>query len=143
MRSKFEEKIAKQMDDAGVNYEYEQSTYTYNKKVRSAECGDCRSKDVYQLHRYTVDFDVYVGHAATFGFHIETKGIFSPSDRAKMLLMKEQHPKVEIRLVFQRDNKIPVRGKQPRKKKPTSYTEWAKFHGFKYAVGEVPKEWLI
>lgn len=137
MRSKFEEKIAKQLEDADRGWVYEHYSFDYFKKVRSAKCSECDSKEVLQKHSYTPDFFVIEP-----GFFIETKGIFSPSDRAKMLLMKEQHPKVEIRLVFQRDNKIPVRGKQPRKKKPTSYTEWAKFHGFKYAVGEVPKEWL-
>lgn len=143
MRSKFEETIAKQIKELGGEYEYEGSTYLYEKKVRSAQCGDCNSSDVYQTHRYTPDFEVWgkrVQEDGTLAFFIETKGVFSPSDRAKMLLIKEQHPKVDIRLVFQRDNKIPIRG--PKKKKPTSYAEWAEFHGFKYSVGRVPAEWL-
>lgn len=138
MRSKFEEKIAAQLREADVAFEYEETVLVYPKKVRSARCKECESKEVIQFHRYTPDFEVFPG--LPDAYFIEAKGIFSPSDRNKMLLVRENYPHCEFRMIFQRDNKIPIRG--PKKKKPTSYTEWAKFHGFKYAVREVPKEWL-
>ena len=37
---------------------------------------------------------------------IEAKGFFKPSDRRKMLAVKEAHPHLDIRFVFMRDNTL-------------------------------------
>lgn len=57
----------------------------------------------------------------------EAKGRFDPADRAKLRAVKDQHPGVDIRLVFQRDNKLS-------KKSTTTYMEWAQKHGFRASV---------
>lgn len=57
----------------------------------------------------------------------EAKGRFMPADRAKLLAVKEAHPSADIRLVFQRNNKLS-------KDSNTTYMEWAKKHGFPAAV---------
>jgi hypothetical protein len=49
---------------------------------------------------------------------VEAKGIFSASDRKKMLLVKEQHPTREILMVFGRA-KNPIR-----KGSKTTYADW-------------------
>ena len=67
---------------------------------------------------------------------IETKGLFTSADRAKMRLVKEQHPKVDIRFVFSNSkNKISKISK-------TTYAMWCKKYGFKYADKHIPKDWL-
>lgn len=66
---------------------------------------------------------------------IEAKGYFTSADRTKMKLVKEQHPDLDIRMLFMADNKLT-------KKSKTTYSQWAEKNGFVWAVGdEVPKEW--
>ena len=59
--------------------------------------------------------------------YVETKGYFSPSNRGNLLSFREQHPDVEIFLVFsQPQNKLTSRSK-------TTYAQWAEKHGFRWA----------
>ncbi len=67
-------------------------------------------------HSYTPDFEV------TRNVFIETKGIWSVSDRKKALLIKEQHPSIKILYVLYKDQRL-------YKKADTTYLEWAKKHG--------------
>jgi hypothetical protein len=67
--------------------------------------------------------------------YIETKGYLRPDDRAKLLSAREFNPEADIRIVFQQDNKL-------NKNSRTRYSQWAERHGFKYAIGTVPREWL-
>jgi len=67
---------------------------------------------------------------------IEGKGEFTTADRRKMLLVKAQHPHLDIRMVFSNPNsKVGKRSK-------TTYGMWCEKNGFPYAKGTVPKEWL-
>ena len=52
------------------------------------------------------------------GVIIEAKGFFKPSDRRKMLAVKEAHPELDIRFVFMRDNTLSKSSK-------TTYSMWA------------------
>ena len=65
---------------------------------------------------------------------IETKGYLRPEDKKKMRLIKQQHPKLDIRIIFQKNNRF--KGSQ------TTYSDWADKMGIPWAIGEVPKEWL-
>lgn len=70
------------------------------------------------------------------GFIIEFKGYFESADRTKHLLIKEQHPDVDIRFVFQcAKNTITKTSK-------TTYGQWAEKHGFKWADKDIPAEWI-
>ncbi len=82
------------------------------------------------MHKYTPDFPV------TKHLIIETKGRFLPDDRAKHLLLKEQHPNVEVRFVFSRSASPIYKGSK------TTYAMWCDKHGFKYADKRVPEAWL-
>lgn len=56
-----------------------------------------------------------------------------------MALVIEQHPDLDIRLLFMRDNPI-YKGSK------TKYSTWCKERGIKFHVsanGEVPDEWLV
>lgn len=72
------------------------------------------------------------------GIHIEAKGYLRREDRKKLLLVKEQHPDLDLRLVFQcASNKINKRSK-------TTYGQWATKHGFLFSDnGRVPRQWLL
>lgn len=67
--------------------------------------------------------------------YIEAKGYLRPDDRTKLMAIKSQHPDKDIRLLFERNNKIS-------KKSKAMYSDWATRHGWTYAIGEVPKEWF-
>lgn len=70
------------------------------------------------------------------GIIIETKGWFRPSDRAKHIRIKQQHPNLDIRFIFDNaDNKINPRSK-------TTYAVWCEKNGFKYATRVIPQKWL-
>ena len=70
--------------------------------------------------------------------YVECKGYFKYPDREKMLAVKALNPDLDIRLVFQRNSPSSM-GKGV-KSRPS---DWADKHGFPWAVGEIPKEWLI
>lgn len=68
---------------------------------------------------------------------IEGKGEFTAKDRQKMLLVKKQHPDLDIRMVFSNPNA------RVDKKTKTTYGMWCEKNGFPYAKGVVPKEWRL
>ena len=83
-----------------------------------------------QVHSYTPDFEMKKNQII-----IETKGRWDSGDRKKMGLVIEQHPELDIRMLFALDNKISPRSK-------TRYSDWCKRRGIKYAIGtSVPTEW--
>jgi hypothetical protein len=115
-RSKLEERIAAHLEALGVNYRYEKRKVEYTVPARST--------------RYTPDFEL------DNGILIEGKGLFEAKDRQKHLLIKDQHPELDIRFVFQNSNQKLYKGS------PTSYAEWCRKHGFKFADKLVPIEWI-
>lgn len=70
------------------------------------------------------------------GLIVETKGRFTAADRKKHLLIKEQHPDLDIRFLFQRS------ASRLSKKSKTTYADWCRKHGFQFADKVVPEEWL-
>ena len=81
-RSGLEQDNAKHLEGYNVNYEYEKFKIKFTAKPRT----------------YTPDFRL------SNGIIIEAKGRFIPSDRTKHLLVKEQHPELDIRFVFSNSN---------------------------------------
>ena len=81
-------------------------------------------------HIYTPDFPVSP-HIV-----IETKGRWVLEDRQKMLLVKEQYPDIDFRIVFYNANQKIKKGSK------TSYADWCDKHGIKWANKTIPSEWL-
>lgn len=131
MRSKFERRIAKELDDAGVKYEYEKWSYQYDEPLRKnmARCGDCDGTNLIRTGWYTPDFFLESGCI------VETKGRFTAADRRKMLAVKESHPELQLVILFMRDNKI-------HKNSQTKYSDWCEANGYDYAVGTLDPNWL-
>tara|TARA_R100000700_G_C3072073_1_gene81755 strand:- start:122 stop:481 length:360 start_codon:yes stop_codon:yes gene_type:complete len=112
-----EERIAKQLEDLGVEYDYETEVIRYKKPER--------------LSRYTPDFIL------PNKIYIEGKGQFLTSDRRKHRLIREQFgDKYDIRFVFSNPNQ------RIGKKSKTRYRDWCERYGFKWAHLEIPKEWI-
>lgn len=70
------------------------------------------------------------------GIIIETKGWFKPSDRMKHLRIKKQHPKLDIRFIFEDETNKLYKGSK------TTLADWCDKHGFKYATRVIPEKWL-
>ena len=111
-KSGYEKRTADQLTAAGVPFTYEAQSYEYLK-----------------VHVYTPDWKL------NNKFTIETKGKFVSEDRSKHLLIKQQHPELEVRFLFMRDNTLS-------KKSSTRYSDWCIKHGFQFAIGEVPQRWI-
>ena len=115
-RSGLEEVVADQLKAAGIAVEYESHKIRYVKPSRNAT--------------YTPDFML------PNGIIIETKGRFVTQDRQKHLLIKEQHPELDIRFVFSNSRtKISKQSK-------TTYGMWCEKNGFRYADKLIPHYWL-
>ena len=108
-----------QLHTAGVPFVYEGAWVPYDVPSRTA--------------KYLPDFRV--GNII-----LEVKGWFGrqgAKERQKLVLLKEQHPDLDIKLVFT-DSK-----KRIYKTSPTTYAMWADDHGFLWAdKGTIPAEWL-
>lgn len=126
----FEDDIIEDLENRGIEYEYEPETFLYQRPVRSASCGGCGSNDVSVQRRYTPDILL-----TTVNVYVEAKGKFTSENRAKMEDFLRGDPGVDLRFIFQRDNWIT-------KKHKSKYSDWCKKLGVKYAIGErVPEEW--
>lgn len=105
-RSKLEEKFAEFLDEYEIIYDYEVTKIPYIVP---------ESK-----HTYTVDWTL--GN----GMLIETKGYLSDhAERQKYILLKQQHPNLDLRFVFANPNKLCGGMK-------TTHAQWATKHGFKW-----------
>ena len=112
-RSGFEQTLANQLKRSGVAFEYETVKLEYQK-----------------IATYTPDFIL------PNGIIIEAKGVWTVEDRTKHLLVREQHPHLDIRLVFMNAfNKI-------RKGSDTTYARWCEKKNIIYAHKTIPKSWL-
>jgi hypothetical protein len=79
---------------------------------------------------YTPDF------VLSNGIIIETKGMFTAADRRKHIAVKRQHPKLDIRFVFENSRR------KLRKGAKSTYGEWCIKYGFRYYDRIIPEDWL-
>jgi len=115
-KSGLEESISNQIDSKGIKVEYETEKVSYS--IPASE------------HTYHPDF------LLPNGIFVETKGRFVIADRKKHILIKAQHPELDIRFVFTNSrNKI-------NKNSKTTYADWCEKNGFKYADKVIPDEWF-
>lgn len=115
-RSGLEEKVAEQLENAKVAFHYETYKIDYQ---------------VVESRTYKPDFIL------PNGVIVETKGRFVASDRKKHLLVKKQHPFLDIRFVFSNSSQ------KISKLSKTSYADWCNKHGYLYADKLIPEEWLL
>ena len=87
-------------------------------------------------HNYTPDFMLIKKDGGKM--FIETKGIWNAEDRKKHKLIKEQHPDVDIRLMFQNPNAKISKGSK------TTYAMIADKLGILYTSSKegIPQKWL-
>ena len=116
-RSGLEERIAKQLEDLGVEYDYETEVIRYKKPER--------------LSRYTPDFIL------PNKIYIEGKGQFLTADRRKHRLIREQFgDKYDIRFVFSNPYQRLNKGAK------STYADWCDYYGFLFAKEVIPHDWI-
>lgn len=119
LRSGYERKIRKCLEQKEVDYTYESMVIEYTVP---------ESK-----HKYVPDFIL------PNGVIVEGKGYWDAASRQKMARVIEQHPELDIRILFQRNNAI-------NKKSKTHYSDWCSKRRIKFAIspqGLIPEEWLL
>ena len=113
-RSGFERDVMRSLNVRGVPFGYEPIALDYVIN-----------------HTYTPDFIL------PNGIIIEAKGFFDSKDRTKHLAVREQHPDLDIRFLFQNANT------RFSPKSKTTYGQWASKKGFLWAHGVViPDAWI-
>jgi hypothetical protein len=115
-RSGFEHKVSDQLKENKIKFEYETTVINYIKPETN--------------HTYTIDFTL------PNGILVETKGRWVLEDRKKHLLIKKQHPELDIRMVFQ-SSKTKIR-----KGSKTTYAMYCDKHDIPWAEKVVPESWL-
>ena len=113
-RSGLEEKVASLFEELGVIYEYESTQIPY----------------IIQ-HNYTPDFKLING------IYLETKGYWDANDRRKIKAVKQQHPDIDLRMVFQNPyNTISKRSK-------TTYAQYCDKLSIPWtSFTNIPIDWL-
>lgn len=114
-RSGLEDDIAKDLNDRGVEFEYEKLKVQWQ---------------LIENKTYTPDFKL------PNGIIIESKGRFVAADRKKHIIIKRQHPFLDIRFVFSNSRAKLYKGAK------STYGDWCSKHGFLYADKRIPDEWL-
>ena len=114
-RSGLENKVNEQLKNIGIVFTYE---------TLKIEWEDLAYR------KYTPDFIL------SNGIIIETKGLFTASDRRKHLLIQKQHPELDIRFVFTNSRT------KLRKGAKSSYGQWCHKYGFRYYDRIIPEDWL-
>jgi len=115
-RSGLEEKIAASLTSKGVGFTFEELTLPFVEPAKG--------------RKYTPDF------LLANGIIVESKGRFLTEDRQKHLLVKAQHPDLDIRFVFS-NSKTKIN-----KRSTTSYADWCEKNGFLFADKDIPDAWL-
>jgi len=133
-RSKYETEVAANLTSYGFKYEYEATPLKYHDAIVKGVCLSCGCKTVAQHRTYTPDFALKNAAGDTV-FFVETKGLFTAENRRTMVNIKAQHPDVDVRMLFMRNNKL-------HKSNPKTYGDWCDANGIKWAVGkDIPPEW--
>ena len=115
-RSGLEKKVGESLKQQKIKAKYETLKIKYIKPATP--------------HMYTPDFIL------PNGIIIEVKGLFNSSDRKKHILVKDQHPDLDIRFVFSNSKS------KLYKKSKSTYRDWCIKHGFLYADKDIPQEWI-
>ena len=137
-RSGLEDKNTINLTERGIGHDFEKAKIPYSKPVT--------------FHKYTPDFILRYDRGQPWWptegdwwqnekwieehFIVETKGRFMPDDRKKHLLIRSQHPKLDIRFVFSRS------AGRISKTSKTTYAAWCEKNGFQYADKFIPEEWF-
>ncbi len=115
-RSGLEQQISESLNSQGIDGEYEKHIINYVQPETK--------------HKYHPDFKL------PNGIYVETKGRLVCADRRKHILIKTQHPELDIRILFQNSNAKISKGSK------TTYADWCNKNNIIFADKIIPQEWI-
>ena len=115
-RSGFELRLVEVLRKGGIPVEYEAYCLSYTVPA--------------SLHTYTPDLML------PNGILVELKGLFDLTDRKKHVLIREQYPDLDVRIVFQNAALKIYKGSK------TTYGMFCDKYGIVWADKDIPKEWF-
>jgi hypothetical protein len=115
-RSGFEARVAQDLAERGVPFEYEGDKFPYQMQTM-----------------YVSDF------VLPLGVVVECKGYLRATDRRQLKDVKRAYPDLDLRLLFQ-NAKAKLNWRAP---KSQTYGQWATANGFPWAEGKVPDSWVL
>ena len=115
-RSGLETKNCDHLDAHGADFEYEPFKVPFVQPAKN--------------RTYTPDF------VLRNGIVIDTKGEWTVEDRQKFKMLKEQHPDLDLRMVFQNPNAKIAKGSK------TTYAAYATKIGLPFAAKLIPLDWI-
>ncbi len=131
-RSGLEREVAAKLTQAGVPFDFEGHWIRYVVPAREA--------------KYLPDFSfkgcpIILEPKGRFGGAVPGRRVSTKDaavkERQKFVLLKEQHPELDIRFIFSRASTPIYKGSK------TTYGKWATDHGFLWSdKGQVPQQWL-
>lgn len=118
-RSVFEFNISKYLKKKDVKFSFERLTLPFVQPAKK--------------RKYKPDFKIEETSVV-----IEAKGYLTARDREKLLLVREQHPNLNLVLLFMDSRK------KLHKRSPTTYADWCTKHGIPFADfrSGIPDTWL-
>lgn len=93
---------------------------------------------IYEPHqiKYFLDCSYTPDFVLQNDTYLEIKGFFPPRDRRKLLAVKAQHPDLDLRMIFQRNNPL-CKGSK------TTYGMWCDKHKIPWCIWpNVPEDWF-
>ena len=120
-RSGLENRIADQISEAGLSVDYETDVISFYWPERMA--------------RYTPGFKLPKPGGGFF--FLEVKGRWVTGDRQKMILVRQQNPDLDIRMLFQRATNRLYKGSK------TTYADWCDMNGIAWCEKSIPTDWLL
>ena len=129
VKSGLEAKIGNWLTKRGVDWCYEKSSFPWEERLPRAYCKECDTKICYVARSYTPDF--FLNNGVIF----EVKGRFTSKDRKIAAAMKEQHPALDIRMVFDKNDWL-------NKAHKNRYGDWCDSKGILWCAGFPPEDWI-
>lgn len=117
IRSGLEDVICQELTAKGIPYKYEELTLEYIQPEKK--------------RKYTPDIVLEQS-----GIIIEIKGRWVTADRQKIAMVKQQHPEIDLRMVFS-NSKTKIS-----KQSSTTYGSYCDKLGIPYADKTIPETWL-
>ena len=112
-RSSYEASIAKELDKAGLHWEYEPDKFEY----------------VLPVKVYVPDFKIHMKDESVY---LEVKGYLDGPSRVALRSIKKQYPDLPLSINFMKNNKLSSK---------TKYTDWTNKYGYPTTVG-LDELWL-
>ena len=109
---------AANIEGTKIDARYENDTFEYR---------------VAETRKYTPDWTVHIKNPPHV-VYLEFKGVLDGKTRKKMKLMRQQWPKLDIRIIFEKASNKIYKGSK------TTYGKWADQHGFKWEDNVMPKD---